>query len=328
MEPSSSNSKLISIKDHARSHMLIEILSTHRNLNTKDFKIFFTNHKEILSKLPIEKLSTLFLHLNEYSPIGMFSLSFNDKFDQLLKNQTSDNIEKLGQLIIQDHKSMFPELYKNETLTDIEKQKLRQITKREYTSILNTISQGQTIKLPYKSHFFIRCPIVSGRPIYSNCERKNTYHKVILNDICAKNQIYSDEDEIRKGSIDIEEDNENLFITILKSFSPTFFTDIAVENNYNDGETDLNKDYMNLKMKKLEIWIKLYKYYRSNLDKNLVPRPKRVIIFEKQKTNSDHQALQLPPKFDQMRLKALKRSPEDWEIFANDVNLNKDLDIL
>ena len=326
MEPSSSNSKVIPIKDLARSHMLIEILSTHRNLNTKDFKTFFTNHKSILSKLQIDKLAILFLHLNEYSPVGMFSLSFNDKFDHLLKNPTPDNIKKLGQLIIQNHKSIFPELYKNETLTDTEKEKMTQIIKREYTSVLNTISKGETIEPPYKSHFFISCPIVSGRPIYSNSDRNKTYHEVILSDICTKSdEIYSDEDEIREGSVNIKQDNENSFITINSTLSPTVFTDIVVENNLKHGETVLNKDSMNSKKKKLEIWVKLYQYYRSNLDKNQVPRPKRANIFENSEI-PESQILQISPKLDQMRRKALKR--EGWELHGRFINLDKNLDIL
>ena len=52
-------------KQCARSHMLIEILSTHKSLIVHDIKRFFIYLKDIID-IPIDKLAFLFLHLNTY----------------------------------------------------------------------------------------------------------------------------------------------------------------------------------------------------------------------------------------------------------------------
>ncbi len=85
----------------------------------------------------VMRLAFVLTHMSKRTTTGKFSLSYNFDLDACIKKSNGARIRTLWVSTGPEH--VYPELYENPKLSDIEKAKIKEIYINEYTAMLNTI---------------------------------------------------------------------------------------------------------------------------------------------------------------------------------------------
>ena len=75
------------------------------------------------------------------------------------------------------------------------------------------------------------------------------------------------------------------------------------------------------------MWVNMYQYYITNLDKTRIPRPRRIIKHPPRLVRQKPKVVIPYPKLDQMQRKVLLLK-DGWKIIGREVKLYDDIDIL
>jgi len=122
------------------SEALRQSLSTRNNYTKEDIQFVSTSLlQNSESSITLEIIAKFCIRTYVYSNTGRYSFSFNAMLKRMVQIKSSKGIQMLA--VLPDTEA-FPELYKNTTLTESEKDVIVKMSRREYLASVNMINMA------------------------------------------------------------------------------------------------------------------------------------------------------------------------------------------